>query len=60
LKVEHDNFRTALNWSWEHDPVMALHLVDATAYFWADLFSDAHSLAEQALEKAGTSHLLRS
>lgn len=52
LKIEHDNFRTALEWSLEHDPVMALHLVDATAHFWADLFSDAHSLAEQALEKA--------
>jgi tetratricopeptide (TPR) repeat protein len=52
LKIEHDNFRTALEWSLENDPVMALHLVDATAHFWADLFSDAHSLAEQALEKA--------
>ncbi|HEX8235214.1 MAG TPA: BTAD domain-containing putative transcriptional regulator [Abditibacteriaceae bacterium] len=52
LKLEHDNFRTALEWSLEHEPVMALHLVDATSYFWADLFCDAHNLAEQALEKA--------
>ncbi|HEX8234482.1 MAG TPA: BTAD domain-containing putative transcriptional regulator [Abditibacteriaceae bacterium] len=52
LKVEHDNFRVALEWSLEHDPVMALYLVDATSRFWADLFSEAHNLAEQALEKA--------
>jgi predicted ATPase len=52
LKIEHDNFRTALEWSLEYNPVMALQLVNATAYFWADLFSEAHSLAEQALEKA--------
>jgi tetratricopeptide (TPR) repeat protein len=52
LKIEHSNFRIALEWSLKHDPVMALRLVDATAYFWADLFSDAYNLAEQALEKA--------
>lgn len=52
LKIEHENFRAALEWSLEGDPVLALRLVEATSKFWAELFGEAHNLAERALEKA--------
>lgn len=52
LQAEHLNLRAALHWSLEHEPQLALHLVDLTSPFWGDAVSESQRLAQRALEGA--------
>jgi predicted ATPase/DNA-binding SARP family transcriptional activator len=49
---EQDNLRAALSWSLEHDPILALHLVQFCAPFWGAAALGHRLAAEEALDKA--------
>jgi non-specific serine/threonine protein kinase len=55
LEREHDNLRSALEWSLEHEPESALRIVGAIRSFWIrrGYLSEAGKWTKQALEKAG-------
>lgn len=58
LRVEQENFRTALHWSLEEEPAIALQLVGRLPYFWLPQpvqWAEGLRWTEAALEKAGAS-----